>query len=324
MAESNAYNSILQYYTQKQVDNDLLIRERRKEIRDALPEYKELDDLVADISVRKAQEALKGDKEALADLNETLDELATKKKLILVENGYSVNYLDPVFECQDCKDTGFINGEKCHCFKQKLLDQYYRQSNIKEELKDTSFDDIDFDCQFEDEDKQRLIKAYDLCRDFAEKFGETETKNNNILLYGNVGTGKTLLTNCVANEVLRKGYSCIYFSAINFFDVLSDNKFRNKDNDGSVILNDIYNCDLLIIDDLGTELTNSFIVSALFDCLNERYIRSKATIISTNIDFKDLREHYDDRIFSRITSNFSICKLTGTDVRIQLKRIGNK
>ena len=147
----------------------------------------------------------------------------------------------------------------------------------------------------------------------------------NLLFYGTVGTGKSFLSNCIASALIEKGHSVIYFSAGDLFAKISEYAFRKNGRDSdSNPYEDIYNCDLLVLDDLGTELTNSFVVSQLFTCLNERHLRRKSTVISTNLPMEDLRDRYSDRIFSRIVSNYDICKLSGQDVRIYKKRMLNR
>ena len=158
----------------------------------------------------------------------------------------------------------------------------------------------------------------DLCRNFIKNFNQDY---HNILFYGTVGTGKSFLSGCIAKELIDQGCSVIYFSSSSLFDMLARYSFDYKEKEAlQDFCEDIYGCDLLIIDDLGTEITNTFVASQLFSCLNERGLRKKAMIISTNLSLEELRDRYSDRIFSRITSFFSLCKLTGQDIRICKKR----
>ena len=139
----------------------------------------------------------------------------------------------------------------------------------------------------------------------------------NLCFYGTVGTGKSFLSGCIAKALMKDGYSVIYFSASGLIDLFSRYAFDYKSREESEeAYQDIYNCDLLIIDDLGTELTNSFSVSRLFTCLNERALRKKSIIISTNLSLEELRDRYSDRIFSRLTGNFKFCRMTGPDIRM--------
>jgi DNA replication protein DnaC len=156
-----------------------------------------------------------------------------------------------------------------------------------------------------------------ICQSFIKLF---DKDYQNLFFYGTVGTGKSFLSCCVAKELMDRGSLVIYFSSSQLFDTLSKSTF-DKDSKEAIsgISEDICDCDLLIIDDLGTELTNSFVSSQLFSCLNNRHLRKKSTIITTNLSLGELRDRYSDRIFSRITSNYKVCKLTGHDIRMLKK-----
>lgn len=322
MALTNAqYDTIIQEYNRRRLNARKQLEERTREIYDKLPEYKNLDELTATIAVQQGKKSLTGEIDTLDDLKGILEDLNRQKKLILTAAGYSINYLDPVYTCSFCKDTGFIDGEKCHCFKQAMLDMLYEQSNIREVLLTESFDDVSMEYQ-QGEDLTRLQNAVTNAKKFVENF---DLDYQNLLFYGTVGTGKSFLSNCIASALIEKGHSVIYFSAGDLFAKISEYAFRKNGRDSDTNpYEDIYNCDLLVLDDLGTELTNSFVVSQLFTCLNERHLRRKSTIISTNLPMEDLRDRYSDRIFSRIISNYDICKLSGQDVRIYKKRMINR
>lgn len=322
MALTNAqYDTIIQGYNRRRLNARKLQEERTKEIYDKLPEYKNLDELTATLAIEQGKKRLMGDGGSADELKDILEDLNRQKKLLLTAAGYSVNYLDPIYTCSYCKDTGFIDGQKCHCFKQEMLDMLYEQSNIREVLANESFDDISFDYQ-QGDDLTRLQNAVTHAKNFVKNF---DLDYQNLLFYGTVGTGKSFLSNCIASELIKKGHSVIYFSSGDLFAKISEYAFRkNGKTSDTNPYEEIYNCDLLVLDDLGTELTNSFVISQLFTCLNERHLRRKSTIISTNLAMEDLRDRYDDRIFSRIISNYDVCKLSGQDVRIYKKRMMNR
>ncbi len=327
MALSNSqYDSIIRDYNQRRLVSKRILEERTREVYEALPEYKEMDDLIASISIKRAKAQLMPDDEKITDdidddIHDILEDINTRKKLLLTGAGYSIHYLDPVYTCPFCKDTGFIDNEKCHCFKQAMLDLLYEQSNIRDILKDETFDSISYEYQI-GEDLARFRKAAESAENFVNNF---EHDYRNLLFYGTVGTGKSFLSNCIANALIKKGYSVIYFSAISLFQKISEYTFHK--NNKEYLTNpfdDIYNCDLLIIDDLGTELSNSFVTSQLFACLNERHLRHKSTIISTNLDLTELTQRYSDRVFSRLISNYNVFKLSGQDIRTYRKRMMNR
>ena len=154
------------------------------------------------------------------------------------------------------------------------------------------------------------------CKDFVRCFDETPA---NLLLYGDTGVGKTFLSNCIAKELLDTAHTVIYLTAFGLVDIIEANTFGN-DEDNTLeenMFDYIFDCDLLIIDDLGTEMNNSFVTSQLFLCINERILHGKSTIISTNLSLEDLQERYSERIFSRIISDYQILPIIGEDIRVK-------
>ena len=155
-----------------------------------------------------------------------------------------------------------------------------------------------------------------ICHHFIDSFG---TEFNNLFFYGDVGVGKTFLSTCIAKEIMNREYSVLYFSAPQLFNTLAKNAFDKNDIDAHNMCEYIFDCDLLIIDDLGTEYTNAFIASQFFTCINERLLHRKSTIISTNLSLESLADLYTERSFSRITSRYSLLKIVGDDIRIKKK-----
>lgn len=322
MSLTNAqYDQILHQYEMKQLHNRREAERKLAYVYDHIPGYRDLDDSVAALSVAQGKKLLSGDEDAMEDLRDILAELSGRKAQLLEDAGLPADYLEPVYECPDCKDTGYIDGQKCHCFKQAMITLLYEQSNIQEMLRTENFHSLSYE-YYEGEDLSRFKNAVKTCQNFIKNFN---SDYHNLFFYGTVGTGKSFLSGCVAKELIESGHSVIYFSATGLFDLLSKNSFDYKNRDElRDTYADLYQCDLLIIDDLGTELTNQFVTSQLFALLNERHMSKKATIISTNLSLEELRNRYSDRIFSRITSNYEICKLSGQDIRMYKKRLMNR
>lgn len=318
------YNKILREYDKRQLENRHELEERVKKIYSILPELKVIDDQIVSNSIQSAKLSLMGDDESLSSLADRNMDLSMRKIEILTENGYPSNYLMSTYHCEDCKDTGYIDNEKCHCFKQAIVDLLYSQSNIKGIMEQENFSTFRYDFYTDSyiEETTKLTplanikKVVSSCKEFIDNFDSTYS---NLLLYGNAGVGKTFLANCIAKELLDRSHTVIYLTAFQLFDILEKNKF-NKDqekNDANEQFEYILDCDLLIIDDLGTELNNSFVTSQLYLCINERHLRKKATIISTNLSWDNLNTNYSERIFSRIASNYRLLKIVGDDIRIK-------
>ena len=320
---NSQYDEIFREYDARQLKNQHVLEARVKEAYERVPRLKEIDDAIASCSVAQARRLLDGDNEALSQLREQIASYRKERELLLNEHGFPSNYFDPVYTCPDCKDTGYIGAKRCHCFEQAAINLVYTQSNLKEVLANENFSTFSFDYySSEDINPATGLSSLDTakdavlkCRDFIAHFGDSFS---NLYFYGDTGIGKTFLSNCVAKELMDQGYSVIYFTAFQLFDILSKGVFK-KDEDAIAAHQNIFDCDLLIIDDLGTELTNSFTTSQLFLCLNERILRKKSTIISTNLGMNQLADIYSERVLSRISSNYTLIKLFGADIRI-LKR----
>lgn len=319
------YESIIRGYEKTRDNNRRLLEERRDKIYRLIPAYKELDSSIGGIALSKTRAILDGDESALMAFNDTLSHIVCRKHALLQEHGFPEDYLEPIYSCDQCRDTGYMeapNGqkEKCSCFMRQEVALLYEQSNIQEIISKENFSTLSYE-YYKGEDLSRFERAVQICKDFVAQY---PTNYQNLFFYGTVGTGKSFLSGCVARELLQKGYSVIYFSATGLFETLARYSFDTKSKETLYnFYKDLYNCDLVIIDDLGTEVTNSFVASQLFSCLNERHIRRKSCIISTNLSLEELRDRYSDRVFSRITSNFTLCKLTGPDVRMYKKRASN-
>jgi DNA replication protein DnaC len=323
MALSNSkYDAIIRRYDDTRVRNAKKRRIRLAEVCSKLPEYDALKKQGEELSFRLGLEAINGSPDALEKLNRELSEIITTKRNLLIAAGYPENYLDPIYNCPDCKDTGYINNEKCHCFRQAEITELYRQSNISDILEKENFSVLTYDYYYDDELEQ-MKAVIEKCRNFARDF---DFAYDNLLFFGSPGTGKTFLTNCITKELLDKGHSVIYFTSTELFDTLATYIFRNSDASEDVlqIHEDIFSCDLLVIDDLGTELTNEFVISQLFLIINERNVRKRSTIISTNLSMNELSQAYDDRIVSRIIGSYSFINPGTGDLRFRIKKLKNK
>ena len=262
----------------------------------------------------------------LAQCREDINSLKEQKQNFLKMHNIPESDLEIQYECPICEDTGFLkNGEKCNCFKQALINEYYKMSNISKNFKTQNFNTLDLSLFSDDiipelniSSKQNILEISAICEMFVQNF--TKDNEENLLFYGDTGLGKTFMSNCIAKALLDKGFTVIYQTSFKMFEIIEEYKFRNSDNYLSRDdYENLFECDLLIIDDLGTELTNSFTLSELFIILNTRLLNGKKTIISTNLNPTQLGELYSQRIFSRIFDNFKMIKFIGSDLRWQNK-----
>ncbi len=326
MSLSNSqFDAIMRTYQQQQL-KDLHEKEARvAEIYQKIPVMKELDNSISTKAVACARRLLDGDQGALHELKMEIADLREQKAILLRASGYPPDYMEMRYLCPDCKDTGYSDGRKCHCFRQAEMKYLYAQSNIEEVITRENFSTFSFD-YFDDTAvnpilgrtvRQYMEQVVATCRGFVEKF---DTEHGNLLFTGPTGVGKTFLTNCIAKELIDKYCSVIYLSANDLFEVFSKNRFEyHTEEEMKGMYQYILECDLLIIDDLGTELNNSFTSSQLFYCINERLNSQKSTIISTNHPMNELRDRYTERVTSRLISKYTVIPLYGDDIRIRKK-----
>ncbi len=324
MALSNSqYDALMRTYEQRQSDNEYTLRKHYEEVYSKIPQLKELDSAISSLSVQKAKSLLNGDESALSSLKSDITELALKKRALLLNHHFPEDYLELSYTCPDCRDTGYIGARKCHCFNKAIIELLYAQSNLQGILEQENFSTCSLDYYSSNHkdpltgrsSKEAILTALETCHKFVDTFS---THFQNILLYGDTGVGKTFLSHCIAKELIESSYSVIYFSASRLFDFLAKEAFSRKE-EAEEEYTHIYDCELLIIDDLGSELSNTFTTSRLFTVLNERILRRKSTIISTNLALEDIKSIYSERIFSRISSCYTMLRLTGDDIRIQKK-----
>lgn len=225
----------------------------------------------------------------------------------LLSYGIPEDYDTPVFSCPVCSDTGYDGKTFCSCIIKMCAVDAYLSSGLGKALLDQTFENFSLK-YYGGKSREEMSGVLDTCLDFAQSFGT----GANLLLTGGTGLGKTHLSSAIAQKVIDKGYTVVYESAQMVFDAFESVRFgRGNDNTDKYIT-----CDLLIIDDLGTEFSTQYTASVLYQLVNQRLINGKSLILSTNLGGKELLKRYGDRIYSRLLGSFDTCVFSGNDVRL--------
>lgn len=330
-------STLLLEYDQKKRRAELDFEKRKEELYVRFPRLQEIENELNSFAINTAKSILNGSSTSLENLSKKAAELRAEKQEILNKNNIPDNFLEPRFDCSLCKDTGYIQNENagstlCCCLRQKLLDISYNKSNISN-LGKENFDTFNpniFSDKIEPEKykmnispRQNMITIKEKCLDFVNNFDDPEA--HNLLFTGNTGLGKTFMSNCIANELIKKGKNVLYQTAPVLLETVIDNKMNKyKTSSQDSFYKNVLEADLLIIDDLGTECLNSMKLSELFTILNTRLLnlnnKVTKTIISTNLNINNIFKSYEERIGSRIAGFYDIYYFFGDDLRFKLKK----
>ena len=329
MKESKIREILISYQKKRdKAESDLELR--KNDVYSQIPEFKKLDDEISKVVLQLAKLVLQNPsnrENIILESKKKMDELKSQKKELLTKYKVPNGYLEIQHDCNICKDKGFLdNGHKCNCLKQEIINEAYKMSNISRMLEKENFTTLDTSIFSSEKDpesnispQQNMLQIVSICESFILDFDKDNGEN--LLFYGDTGLGKTFMCNCIAKSLLDKGHLVIYQTAFKMFEIIEDYKFKNADSHISKEnYENLFDCDLLIIDDLGTELTNSFTNSELFNILNTRLLSGKKTIISTNLSPMQLGSNYAQRIFSRIFDRFKMVKFIGKDLRWESKQ----
>lgn len=316
------YKLLLREFEKRKIDAIEAQKKRQQMIYTSIPDIETIDTNLTQIGIRLVRHMATGmDEEALVAFRKRSAELLQTKKMRLVENGYPEDFLDVHYKCPTCQDTGFVGSKPCKCFKQELIQIAYHQSNLQNILPKENFNTFSLDYYSKEVDPKRntspyrrMQRIYEYCVRFVELF---ETKKENILFSGPTGLGKTFLCNCIAKELLDRGYNVLYLTAPELFRLFEESRFHREDmeEDSKNFLETLLTVDLFIIDDLGTESGNSFTGPDLFHVLNSRLLNNLPTIISTNLQTNELQAYYSERLVSRLFGHYTKFYFFGTDIR---------
>ncbi|MBQ3378491.1 MAG: ATP-binding protein [Clostridia bacterium] len=261
-----------------------------------------------------ASAAKEAEKKSLALQKERLD--------LLSSYGYPSDYLDIKYSCEKCNDAGFIGSRMCSCYADALRAEAHKTFNLSMHMPDTTFESFDTSLYTGEalsadytprENAELVLKA---CRVFVRDFSKSR---QNLLFTGKNGLGKTHLSSAIAHALIDDGFDVVYETAGVIFALMEDVRFGRTSDEALYRTERLSQCDLLIIDDLGSEFTTPFVRAALFSIINGRLMNNKKMIISTNLSPNDISELYDERIYSRIMGSFTVLELYGDDIRHILK-----
>lgn len=317
------FNKAFAQLEQRRSKNNITQKLRHDEVCDRIPEYAQLEKLLGETSHKLIALMLNSDDnkaEQLKQLEENNLSIQKNMEQLLVTGGFPSDYLKPVYTCPICKDKGTIDGRWCECFNRLMLSAAAQELNNVSPLSLSSFDNFRLDVYSEQNDPElgtspRTIMQHNLnfCKKYSESF---TTESDGILMNGGTGLGKTHLSLAIANRVLNKGYSVIYGSVPELLRTIEREYFGKSDAD---TMDTLTKCDLLILDDLGAEMDKPLYTSLLYELINARISRGLPMIISTNLGANDMKQRYQDRIWSRLFS-LEVLVFAGGDVRRKLKK----
>ena len=323
--KTQIYKEVLREYDALRTRKAAELRERKESLYARFPRLAEIEETLSMVGVSTAKLVLLHPEErekAMTEMKQKQQALQDERMALLAKNCLSPSLLKLEYACEKCRDTGYIEGTPCTCMRRRLMDRLYDQSNVRDVIKLENFDTFAlrlFDTEVvpaegisPKENAQRNLKK---AMEFAE-----HPEGENLLLYGGAGRGKTFLCNCIAKEVLEHGKTVLYLTAGQLFKQLEDMRFRNKEEEEPFDWDsEILDADLLIIDDLGTEFATMFTASELFRIVNDRKLRKRPVVISTNLDYRALMEQYSDRVMSRLIGEYTTLKFFGDDIRMKKK-----
>lgn len=307
------------------------IKRRRMEVFGRIPRIQEIENELDRYGIRMLNLIASGEcdeKQAVSGIMAQNKEFLKERERLLTENGFTADFLEVSPECRICSDTGYDGEKLCSCMKKEITQIAMREANLSPKMASETFENFKL-TYYSDEyvpeygcsprENMRAILAE--CMAYVKSFDSTI---ENLLFCGGCGLGKTFLSSAIANSLLEKGKDVLYISCNALFPILEDMHFGREVSEASeYIVKKINDCELLILDDLGSEFVTQFTSAELFRIINTRIINGGKMIISTNLNRSMLQKTYNERIASRITGNFSILEFLGEDIR-SIKKLEGK
>ena len=320
---------LLTEYEQQRRNAQMDLAARKENLYKRNPRLQEIEVEINKISINKAKSILINNENAM-DFDKKIENLKKEKEIILKKEKIDDDFFKPKYHCEICNDTGYVLDKDnktimCNCLKQKLLNSLYNKSNLSnidvenfEYFNEKLFSDkkiVGFGCS----PRNNILNIKKAGLDFIENFDDPNTKN--LIFLGNTGLGKSYMSNCIANELLKRSKTVLYQTAPVLLETIIDNKFsKYKNNNTNDFYNEVLTVDLLIIDDLGAEYLNQMKLSELFTIINTRSLnlgKITKTIISTNLNINEIFKIYEERIGSRIAKFYDRYQFFGEDLRLK-------
>ena len=309
------YARIKEEYSGKYLRAQEAARLRRAEVHARIPEVAKIDAELSYVGIRVFHASLDKNQALLDEISAENRALNQKRGELLVAAGYPADYTEVKYECEKCGDTGVVDYRMCSCMKEKLIMAGLESSGMEALIKSQTFEN--FDLRYYSGDALTRMKTIlEIAKNYAESF--EVGKSGSIIMMGNTGLGKTHISSAMGGVIIKKGNDVYYTGAVDMLSDFEADRFSyDRSGENSAVLDKYFTCDLLIIDDLGTELINQFTTSCLYNLINSRLVKKKATIINTNFTRDELRKKYQDRITSRIFGEYTVLPFLGTDIREQ-------
>ena len=297
---------------------------RHREAYRRRPELRAIDDRLRALVGELAAAAMGEESRTPAEIQEESLDLRARRAELLVGMGLPMDWLDGAWDCPKCRDTGSVLGRTCDCVMKLYERERARDLSALFNLGGESFESFRLDYYSDTPRDQgpspraQMAMILDFCRNYAQHFGPHSL---NLLLRGSTGLGKTFLSACIARVVSEKGFSVVYETAVDALGAYEDQKFRGSP-EAEAKIRRMLSCDLLILDDLGTEMVREFTVSALYALLNARLLSAKPTIVSTNLTPEEMERTYTPQICSRLQGEYQDLPFAGRDIRLLRKEQG--
>ena len=309
------YARIKDEYSGKYLRAQDAARLRKAEVHARIPEIAKIDAQLSYAGISVFHAALDKNQALLDQISAENKALNQRRGELLIAAGYPADYTEVKYECEKCGDTGVVDYRMCSCMKEKLIMAGLESSGMSALIESQTFDNFDLSF-YKGEALTRMKTILDIAKNYAESF--EADKSGSIIMMGNTGLGKTHLSSAMGGVIIKKGNDVYYTGAVDMLSDFESDRFSyDRSGESSAALDKYFTCDLLIVDDLGTELINQFTTSCLYNIINTRLVKKKATIINTNFSRDDLRKKYQDRITSRIFGEYTVLPFLGTDIREQ-------